>query len=257
MNCYPTDLNDSQWQVIEKCFSSKELERKRKDNLRTIWNALFYMAKAGCQWRMLPNDFPKWRTVNYYFYKWLDNGLFDLVVSRVREFARLLSHCKKEPTAGIMDSQSVKMSCNPGIRGIDANKKVNGRKRHVITDTQGFLLAVLVHPANVHDSKMALLLLRRLKEFGINLKAIFADGGYTGPLQQLALTLYHCVIYIVMRSDQQKGFVPLPKRWVIERTFAWFNGYRRLSKDYEVLPESSETFVQLAAVRMMLNRIPK
>jgi putative transposase len=257
MNCYPTDLNDSQWQVIEKCFSQEELSRKRDDSLRTIWNALFYLTKTGCQWRMLPTNFPKWKNVSYYFYKWRDNGTFDLVVSKVREFARLLSNRKAEPTAGIMDSQSVKMSCNPGMRGIDANKKVNGRKRHIITDTQGFLLAVLVHPANMHDSKMALLLLRRLKEMGIHLKSIFADGGYVGSLQAFALTLYSCVINIVMRSDQQKGFVPLPRRWVVERTFAWFNGYRRLSKDYEVLPESSETFVQLAALRIMLNRVPK
>lgn len=253
MRNYPSDLTDRQWQVIKNMLP--DADRKRKHDLRTIWNGLMYLVKTGCQWRMLPKCFPGWHLVYYYYGRWRDMEIIEEVMHRLRELARSKKGKSPSPTAGIVDSQSVKGGLSAAMKGFDGNKKVNGRKRHIVTDTNGWLLAVLVHSANLHDSTMAMLLFRRLKESLNGILAIFADGGYRGKLAESAMQRFGYALNIVMRNDNGKKFKVVPKRWVVERSFAWMNAHRRLSKDYEFLCESSETMVQLSGIKILLNKI--
>ncbi|MCX2681997.1 IS5 family transposase [Galbibacter sp. EGI 63066] len=177
------------------------------------------------------------------------------VMHRLRELARKKRGKNAGASAGIIDSQSVKSGLPNAMKGFDGNKKVNGRKRHIVTDTNGWLLAVLVHSANLHDGTMAVLLFRRLRESIHGILAVFADGGYRGKLVENAAKALGFTIGIVMRTDNAERFKVVPKRWVVERSFAWMNAHRRLSKDYEFLCESAETMVQLSAIKIMLNKI--
>ena len=177
---YQTDLTETEWQYITKVLNLQE--RKRKYDLRLIWNAIFYLVKTGCQWRMLPLDFPKWQLVYYYYRKWASQLDFDLLLEKLRGHVRVKRGQSMEPSVGIMDSQSVRCGNNASLNGIDGNKKVKGIKRHVIVDKNGFLIAVMVTIANVHDSKAAYLLMRVLKEMCSSVKNILADGGYRGEL---------------------------------------------------------------------------
>ena len=215
--------------------------RKRKHDLRTIWNAIMYLVKSGCQWRMLPNDLPKWQLVYYYYSKWSNAEDFDLLLSKLREKVRSKKNQNKEPSLGIMDSQSVKWGNNRSLNGFDGNKKVKGIKRHVVVDKNGFLLAVMVTVANVHDSKSVGLLMRTLAYFLSPIKVILADGGYRGEIIEEIRNRFGYLIRVVMRSDENKTeFKPISKRWVIERTFSWFDNDRRLCRNYELLMENSE-----------------
>jgi transposase len=250
---YTTNLTDAQWQVIKNFIA--DVERKRKHDLRNIFNAIFYILKTGCQWRMLPKEFPKWQLVYYYFAKWRDTEEFEYINDMLRENVRKKLGRNASPSAGIVDSQSVKTTRRGGLRGIDGNKKINGRKRHIVVDTLGFILAVIIHPANMHDSVGAELLLRKLKENFFGLKVIFADGGYRGELIEWAKNTLGYLLKIVMRTDNQKGFKVLPKRWIVERTFSWFENHRRLSKDFEYLLETSEAMIHLASIKLLLNKI--
>lgn len=251
---YPTDLRETQWQFIKKTLDLGD--RKRKHCLCVIWNAILYLVKTGCQWRLLPKDFPKWQLVYYYYSKWSNLECFDLLLSKLREKARLKRGQNREASLGIMDSQSVRWGNNRSLNGFDGNKKVKGIKRHVVVDKNGFLLAIMVSVANIHDSKAAELLMRTLHYFLSPIKIILADGGYRGEIIELVKKKFAYVIQVVMRSDnKQKDFKPISKRWIVERTFSWFDNDRRLCRNYELLMETSENMVKIAAIKLLLNKI--
>ena len=250
---YSTNLTETQWQFIK---SSLDLsDRKRKHDLRQIWNSIHFLVKTGCQWRMLPSNFPKWQLVYYYYSKWARLEIYDLILEKLRGKVRVKLNQNEEPSLGIMDSQSVRWGNNRALNGIDGNKKVKGIKRHVIVDKNGFLIAIMVCVANIHDSKAALLLMRVIKEFLCSIKVIVADGGYRGELADTVKKRFNYIIEVVMRSDKESKFKPVNKRWVIERTFAWFDNDRRLCRNYELLAETSENMVKLAAIKLLLNKI--
>lgn len=249
---YSSDLTDAQWKLIKPLFARQTF---RKHHPRSILNALFYLSKTGCQWRLLPEGFPPWQTVYYHFRRWVASGLLERLTDALRRCARVRIGRKPSPSAAIIDSQSVKTSQVGGVRGFDGGKKVNGRKRHIVTDTLGFLLAVLVHPANLSDSQQAPHLLKRLLGKVPRLKVVFADEGYAGTPAGLVWRCFGWLWQLVHRPEKQRGFAVLEKRWIVERTFAWFGGWRRLSKDYECLPQVSEAMVRLSAIRMMIRRI--
>lgn len=254
MKNYSTNISDNQWQFIKKTLEIRN--RKRKHCLRTVWNALMYLLKTGCQWRMLPSDFPKWPLVYYYYYKWANAEDFDLLLSGLREKVRLKRKQNREPSLGIMDSQSIRWGNNRSLNGFDGNKKVKGVKRHVVVDKNGFLLAIMVTVANIHDSKAAELLMRTLVYFLSPVKIILADGGYRGEIIEKVKKQFEYLINIVMRTDDKKtDFKPVSKRWVIERTFSWFDNDKRLCRNYELLMENSEIMVKLSAIKLLLNKI--
>jgi putative transposase len=251
---YPTNLTEKQWQVIKKIVDDKK--RKRKHSLREILNAIFYLLKTGCQWRMLPNDFAPWNTVYFYYSKWKNEGLIEELNEILRNYIRKQAGKHLSPSVGIIDSRSVKTTRLGGRdRGIDGGKKVKGRKQHIIVDTMGLLLTVVVHAANIHDSQSAFWVIEQLKYRFSRMVKIIADGGYRGELADKIKKAFGWTIEIILRSDSNKGFQVLPNRWIVERTFAWFESYRRLSKDYEFNTNTSETMIQLAMIKLMLNRI--
>ena len=248
---YSTNLTDSEWKLLE---SIQQDKRKRKHELRVVWNAIFYLVRTGCQWRMLPTEFPKWQLVYYYYRQWRDTGVFAEVLSVIHARTRLAAGREASPSAAAIDSQSVK--CARGEhRGIDGNKRVNGRKRHIAVDTTGLLMAVVVTAANVADVVAARRVIERLRHRFPRLRRIFADSGYQGEFIAWVAALTHWVVEITHRAAGVVGFQVLPKRWVVERSFAWLNGSRRLSKDYELLTDSSQAMIQLSAIRLMLKRL--
>jgi putative transposase len=252
---YTTDLTDTEWELISYCFPKPaRTGRPRQHSYRELLNAIFYLLRTGCQWRNLPKDLPPWPSTYGYFRRWTNVGLIERVHTHLREHIRLLEQRDRQPTAAILDSQSVKSSETSGERGYDAGKKVNGRKRHILVDTIGLLLMVMVLPANVQDRDGARRLLgRSLAVYG-RIKRIWADGGYAGELVQWIGRSFRCVLEIVKRSDTVAKFVVLPRRWVVERTFAWLGRYRRLNRDYERRTEVAEAMVYLAMSRLMLSR---
>jgi transposase len=247
-----TDLTDSQWEQI-KCLIP-QIDRKRKHDLREIFNALFYLVKTGSQWRMLPEKYPNWQLVYFYFRKWNDEEIIDHILHMLRESVRKRRGRNPQPSAGIIDSQSVRSCNNVALKSFDGGKKVKGRKRHIVVDTQGFLLSVLVTVAHLHDSSVAELLFRRLKENMCGIKIIFADGGYRGDLIERTKEKFNFLIQIVMRSDKNDGFSVIPRRWVVERTFSWFDNDRRLCRDYETLMESTEAMIKLSAIKLLVRK---
>jgi len=250
MKKYLTDLTNGQWECIKKILNNK---RKRSISLRKIWNAILYVVRTGCQWRMLPREYGKWNNVYYYFRKWKKDGTLLLVQAILRELVR--EDCGREacPSLGIIDSQSIKNS-EWGIpdKGFDGNKKIKGRKRHLVVDALGLLMCVVVTAANVHDSVAAELVIKRMVGRFPRLKKILADGGYTGErLSGLVKTQLGVELEVVTRSDEAK-FKVIPKRWVVERSIAWLSWYRRLSRDFEANMDSSEAWVMLASIAMMI-----
>tara|TARA_B100001971_G_C17954407_1_gene414199 strand:- start:44 stop:679 length:636 start_codon:yes stop_codon:yes gene_type:complete len=205
---------------------------------------------------MLPHEFPPWGTVWYYFRQWRIDETWHRIHSQLYSQVRQLEGRQCSPSAAIIDSQSVKTTEQGGPRGYDAGKNVNGRKRHIIVDTIGLLLAVVVHAASIQDRDGAKLVLRKLKGKFPRLKLIWADGGYCGSLVNWVLEFGKWILEIVSRPKDQKGFVVLPRRWVVERTFAWLSRNRRLSKDYERLCDTSETMIKIAMIHLMLKRLP-
>nr|VFJ93343.1 MAG: putative transposase [Candidatus Kentron sp. H]VFK00853.1 MAG: putative transposase [Candidatus Kentron sp. H] len=222
--------------------------------MRQVINAISYVLTTGCQWRQLPREFPPWSAVYYYFYKWSRDGtwknLHDLPRSRLREKKGRHKH----PTAGCLDSQSVKCTAVPGVRGYDAGKKINGRKRHNSCRHDGAIV-VLVTVASVQDRDGAFCVLRNLPGSCKKLRKIWVDGGYAGQLVEWVAAKFKFSLAVMLRPKQTRKFVLLPRRWVVERTFGWLNHYRRLSKSYERLTRTDEAWVFIAMSRIMLNRL--
>jgi putative transposase len=253
---YPTDLSDKQWKLLETMLPPPEqFGRKRSVNLRAIFNALCYLARAGCQWRMLPKEFPKWQTVYYYFSRWRNTEWFIVLNDKLRKKLRRVLGRDENPSAAIIDSQSVKTDEQAKSKGYDAGKKVKGRKRHILVDTVGLLLKARVLTADVQDRDGAKVLLAEIKEQMPRLQLIWADGGYRGKLILWVAVQCLWILEIVKRNDPLKVFKVLPKRWIVERTFAWLNRNRRLSKDYERKTESSEAWLDLSMSILMLKRL--
>jgi putative transposase len=255
---YSSDLIDEQWMIIEHLFPKPSRKgRPRQHTYQELVNACMYLVRAGCDWRLLPKDLPPWQTVAGYYYKWMRSGLWEKIHTGLRETVRRSVGRKAKPSAGIIDSQSVKSTEYSGERGYDAGKKINGRKRHIVVDTMGLLLLVLVLPASIQDRDGAKGLFAALFPKFRRIKLIWADGGYAGQLIQWVREQWHRKLEIVKRSDDTSGFKILPRRWVVERTFGWLGRYRRLSKDYERKAESGQTVVYIAMIRLMLRRLAK
>ena len=240
-------LTDSQWEVVQKIIPDT---RRRKHSLRLIINALLYVVKTGCQWRMLPPCFPPWQLVYYYFRKWKREETILLLHDKLAEWVRLKKGKRAEPSAAIMDSQSVRNTSVAGEeKGFDAGKRIKGRKRHILTDTLGLLICVVVHSAGVQDRNGAHLLLEKARDR--LLKITFADEGYSGKLIESVQQTYGWLLVIVTKIS---GVFNQPKRWIVERTFAWINNDRRNSKDYERLTESAEAIIHLSMIKRMLKQ---
>ena len=204
---------------------------------------------------MLPHDLPPWQTVYHYFRQWKGDGTWEHMNEALRIRLRVADGREAEPSAAIVDSQSAKTTNVKGIRGYDAGKKVKGRKRHILVDTMGLLLVVIVHAADIQDRDGVKLLLNKVKGSFSRLRLIWADGGYAGKLVDWVLNIHGWTLEIVKRDKGVKGFQVLPRRWVVERTFAWLGRYRRLSKDYEVLTETSEAMIYACMVHLMVRRL--
>ncbi|HXG83349.1 MAG TPA: IS5 family transposase [Pyrinomonadaceae bacterium] len=254
---YPSDLTDNQWEHIKDLFPVHARRRGRplELDLRAVVNAVFYVLVTGCQWRYLPADYPCWQSVYYYFRRWQRDGAWQQIHDRLRSEVRRKANRHKHPTAGCLDSQSVKTTATPGIRGFDAGKKVNGRKRHILVDTLGLLLVVVVHTADISESAGARLVLLKMRGGCKKLRRVWLDGGYRGTVLAWAFDAFRLVLQVVKPPPEQKGFQVLPRRWVVERTFAWLSNHRRLSKDYERFTKTSEALIQIAMMRLMLRRL--
>jgi putative transposase len=253
---YPTDVTDAEWSIIAPIVAQRPGRgRKRTVNIREVVNAIFYLNKTGCQWEMLPKEFPDYRHVNYYYLQWTRNGLWDLVEDLLRQAVRSAEGRDSEPTAAIMDSQSIKTTGKGEERGYDSGKQVKGRKRHLLVDTLGLIRLVFVTSASIQDRDGGADICDAAQQQFPKLKKIWADSAYRGELVEYVAQWCRFALEIVPKPQGQRGFQVQPKRWIVERTLGWLNLYRRLSKDYERRIESSEAMIKIASIRIMLRRL--
>lgn len=253
---YPTDLTDAQWAyLVELVPDQRPIGRPVKYARREVLNALLYITHTGCQWRALPHDFPPWPVVRYYFDHWTTDGTLERVHTALREQVRRKAGRDPQPSAGVLDSQSVKVGHQPGVRGYDGGKHVTGRKRHLLVDTLGLLLLVVVTAANISDSAGAHVLLDPAVRQFTRLRRVWADSSYQGGVETWVSTTWKWVLEIVRHVVPVHKFVLLPKRWIVERTFGWWSQARRLSKDYEVQPTNSVSWIYLTMIALMLHHL--
>jgi putative transposase len=256
---YESDVSDEQWAIIEPLFIQRQggAGRPMSLELRAVVNAILYLLRTGCQWAYLPKEYPNFNSVYYHYRKWCWDATWEEINAALREAVREAAGREAQPSLAIIDSQSVKTTEVGGEHGFDSGKKVNGRKRHILVDTMGNLLKVIAHAANIGEREGAQRLLDELPDLlWERLEKILADGGYEGQaFQAWVKETFDVVLEISLRPTGKKGFVVLPQRWVVERTFAWLGRSRRLSKDYEKLPDNSVGMVYVASIQRLLSHL--
>jgi len=250
---YDSDLTDAQWQAIAPMIP---VQRSRSHPPRQMLDAMLYLVKTGCQWRLLPDSFPPWTAVYYRFRRWLHAGVLMRLHEALRAAVRVRAGRKAAPSAAVLDSQAVKTSMLGGVRGFDVGKRVKGRKRHLLVDTMGLIISLAVHLAACSDSRGSVLVLRRTA--AQHLRHVWADANYAWVPRSVVDRLIGARLEVEPRghpSRSRTGFTLERRRWVVERTFGWFEGYRRLSKHFERQCATSEAMIRLAMTRLMLNRL--
>ena len=250
---YETNLTDARWEIIAEFI---EDGRKRQSDLRSVVDAILYLVKTGCQWRYLPEDFPKWQLVYYYFRKFEATGVIEIIHDSLRERVRVKKGKEGSPSLGLIDSQSVKTASLTTEKGLDGNKKINGRKRFILTDTLGLMMGILIVAANVGERSGAQQLFEQSKGKYPRLQKVLADQGFDGKKYVAEVErLFGFIFEIVNKVLGVGGFQVLPKRWIVERTFGWLVWNRRLVKDYEAKTEVSKALIQIAMIRLMLKQL--
>ena len=255
---FPTNTTDDQWKVIEPMLPPPAPTGRPRTPLRLVLDAILYVVKSGCQWNMLPKSFPPYKTVFHFFRAWVRGGILADIHNRLRAHAREREGRRSRPTAGIVDSQTVRSAGLAVESGYDAGKKTKGRKRFIMVDTLGHLIAVMVTPADVQERQGGIELLKGALPYHAWLRKIWVDGGYSGEdfANQVREMRPKLDVEVVKRSDKAEGFEVLPRRWVVERTFGWLMQCRRLVRDYERTVESAVGWIHVAMIRIMLRRNP-
>jgi putative transposase len=258
-NSYPTDLSQEQWERLQPLLPKPKRRGRPRTDLRRIFNGLLYFVRAGCAWRLLPHEFGPWKTVYGYFRSWKRARLWEFIHDVLRGCVRVQAGKRTRPTAAILDSQTVRSSDHAGARGYDGAKKIKGRKRHILVDTLGLLLAVCVTPADVAEREGARTLLGPALRWFRWLRCLWADQGYTGEEFAAWVAAHRKTgtlrLEVVPRLQTQRGFVVLAKRWIVERTFGWFMKHRRLVRDYETKTEHAEACIYIVMIGIMLRRL--
>jgi len=254
---YSSDVTEEQWEILRRLLPARARRGRKPLDKRAVLNAILYVVWTGCQWRALPRDFPKWQSVYTNFRRWKLSGVWQSIHDKLRERVRKAVGKKPTPTAAIVDSQTAKTSALGGDeRGYDAGKKIKGRKRHIAVDTLGMVLCVVVHAASIQDQDGAKLLLHKMKHSYRRLKVMFADSAYgRSGLPGWVHQTCGWILQTVLRPVGVKGFVILPKRWIVERTFAWISAWRRFSKDYEGRTDTTENLIHIRMIHLMTKRL--